>query len=67
MMMTPDAMMGVKKPDLDERKEVKVKLPVQQLLKLHYLKLTNRQTFSEVVKEALTEYFEKIEAERQTR
>ena len=35
-MVTTDELMGIKKPDMNEMKEVKVKLPVRQLLKLHY-------------------------------
>lgn len=59
--------MGIQKPDQKALKEVKVKLPVQQLLKLHYLKLTSGATFSKVIAEALTDYFESIEnaAERE--
>lgn len=55
--MLTDSLMGVKKPDLNEMKEVKVKLPVRQLLRLHYLKLTTNQNFSDVVAEALRRYF----------
>lgn len=57
-MVTADELMGIKKPDLTELKEVKVKLPVKQLLKLHYLKLTSNKNFSDVVAEALTKYFD---------
>ncbi len=60
-MMTHEELMGIKKPDMNELKEVKVKLPVRQLLKLHYLKLTSSRTFSEVVTEALRDYFEQFE------
>lgn len=59
-MMTNDQLMGIKKPDMTELKEVKVKLPVKQLLKLHYLKLTSNQNFSDVVSQALTKYFDEI-------
>ncbi len=60
-MMTHEELMGIKKPDMNELKEVKVKLPVRQLLKLHYLKLTSSRTFSEVVTEALADYFNQFE------
>ena len=63
-MVTADQLMGIKKPDMNEMKEVKVKLPVRQLLKLHYMKLTSSRTFSDVVSEALGEYFGALEAER---
>lgn len=60
-MLNQDALMGIKKPDMNEMKEVKVKLPVRQLLKLHYMKLTSSRTFSDVVSEALSEYFTEID------
>ncbi len=63
-MVTTDQLMGIKKPDMNEMKEVKVKLPVRQLLKLHYMKLTSSRTFSDVVSEALGEYFGQLEAEK---
>ncbi len=61
-MMTTDDLMGIKKPDMNEMKEVKVKLPVRQLLKLHYMKLTSSRTFSDVVSEALADYFSSHES-----
>ncbi|MGB1586722.1 MAG: hypothetical protein ACPHID_06725 [Thermoplasmatota archaeon] len=60
-MVTTDELMGIKKPDMNEMKEVKVKLPVRQLLKLHYMKLTSSRTFSDVVSEALGDYFGSLE------
>ena len=63
-MMTSDQLMGIKKPDMTELKEVKVKLPVKQLLKLHYLKLTSNLNFSDVVSQALTKYFDEIAPRR---
>jgi hypothetical protein len=62
-MITNDDLMGIKKPDMSELKEVKVKLPVKQLLKLHYLKLTSNRNFSDVVEEALSRYFDEIKAQ----
>lgn len=56
-MMDRDRLMGIERPDMDELKEVKVKIPVKQLLRLHYLKLTGGRTFSDVVSEALGDYF----------
>ena len=63
-MVTTDELMGIKKPDMNEMKEVKVKLPVRQLLKLHYMKLTSSRTFSDVVSEALGDYFGSLEDSR---
>lgn len=60
-MLDADAMLGIQKMDHDGVKEVKVKLPVKQLLKLHYLKLTSGKTFSSVITTALHDYFNEIE------
>lgn len=56
-MLTDDQLMGIRKKDMAELKEIKVKLPVQYLINLHYLKLTGSQGISDVVTQALTEYF----------
>ena len=48
---------GVKKPNLSALKELKVKLPVRLLVNLHYVKLTQSRGISDVVNEALTQYF----------
>lgn len=48
---------GVKKANLSELKELKVKLPVRLLVNLHYVKLTQSRGISDVVNEALTQYF----------
>lgn len=61
-MMDRDRLMGIERPDMDELKEVKVKIPVKQLLRLHYLKLTGGRTFSDVVSEALGDYFTEQQA-----
>ena len=60
-MLNADMMLGIKKVDPEALKEVKIKIPVRQLLRLHYLKLTAGRTFSEVIASALVEHFEKIE------
>ena len=64
-MLTTDQLMGIKKADMTELKEVKVKLPVRQLLRLHYVKLTSSRTFSDLVSEALQEYFDGEDSERE--
>lgn len=56
-MITDDQLLGIRKKDMSELKEIKVKLPVQYLINLHYLKLTSSQGISDVVTQALTEYF----------
>jgi predicted nucleic acid-binding Zn-ribbon protein len=57
-MLTDDELMGIKKRDMAQLKEIKVKLPVRYLINLHYVKLTSNQNISDVVNSALTRYFE---------
>lgn len=45
--------------DLDEQREIKVKLPIELHLKLHALKITRRKGLSQVVLEALEQYLAK--------
>ena len=52
-----ELVVGVKKANLGELKELKVKLPVRLLVNLHYVKLTQSRGISEVVNEASTQYF----------
>lgn len=60
-MLNADLMLGIKTIDRDALKEVKIKIPVRQLLRLHYLKLTAGRTFSEVIATALADHFERTE------
>lgn len=48
---------GTSAKQLDETKEVKVKLPVGILIKLHGLKLLKGQNISDTVTTALERYF----------
>lgn len=48
-------------PDLNEAREIKVKLPVSLHIKLHGIKITRHRSISQVVLEALEEYFKKME------
>ena len=57
-MISDDSLAGIRKADMNELKELKVKLPVQFLINLHYLKLTQSRGISDVVNQALTEYFQ---------
>jgi len=57
-MISDDTLAGIRKADMNELKELKVKLPVQFLINLHYLKLTQSRGISDVVNQALTEYFQ---------
>ncbi|MHB1262501.1 MAG: hypothetical protein ACYC2H_12385 [Thermoplasmatota archaeon] len=44
----------------DETREVKVKLPVDQILRLHYTRMKKRENFSQIVSTALSRYFEEL-------
>lgn len=45
-------------PGLDaEVREVKVKLPVDQIMRLHYARMKQGSNFSKIVSSALTRYF----------
>ena len=48
-------------PDMTEAREIKVKLPVSLHIKLHGIKITRHRSISQVVLEALEEYFKKME------
>lgn len=50
-------------PDLSEAREIKVKLPVSLHIKLHGLKITKHRAISDVVLEALEDYFARLERE----
>lgn len=54
---TPFPNLGAETADL---KEVKVKLPVEQVLRLHYTRMTKRKNFSDIVSSALTRYFDEF-------
>lgn len=55
-----DFLFGKDEAKLDERREVKVRIPVAYLIKLHGIKLLNGQGISETVTEALALYFEAV-------
>lgn len=55
-----DFLFGKDEAKLDERREVKVRIPVAYLIKLHGIKLLNGQGISETVTEALGLYFEAV-------
>lgn len=49
--------------DPDEQKEIKVKLPVRQHIKLHSIKLMMNQNISTTVERALEAYFDILREE----
>lgn len=44
-----------------EVREVKVKLPVDQVLRLHYTRIKGGQNFSQIVSSALSRYFQDLQ------
>jgi hypothetical protein len=64
-MLTDDYWLTTKK-NLDEPKEIKVKIPIRHLVKLHYLKIARGREISASVVEALTEYFERESLKKAT-
>ncbi|MBW3583958.1 MAG: hypothetical protein KY455_12765 [Euryarchaeota archaeon] len=55
---------GSQNQALTETKEVKIRLPVAHLIKLHGLKLVKGRNISDTVSAALTDYFAKMNAEQ---
>ncbi|HET6399640.1 MAG TPA: hypothetical protein VFH47_08825 [Candidatus Thermoplasmatota archaeon] len=55
--MDTQKLLGIRPADPTSLREVKVKLPVSQLLRLHLHKMTSARTFSAIVDDALQEYF----------
>jgi hypothetical protein len=47
-------------PEEAELREVKVKLPVDQILRLHYARMKKRENFSQIVSSALSRYFNEL-------
>lgn len=56
-----EALSPVSRPDMDPvLREVKVKLPVEQVLQLHYVRMKSRRNFSDVVGSALRKYLNEL-------
>lgn len=66
-MLLEELVVGSRKVNLDELKELKVKVPVRLLVNLHYLKITQSRPISEIVNEALVEYFQHATANAKAR
>ncbi len=61
-MLTDDEMLGIKKANPESLKEIKVKLTVRQFQQLQYVKLNSQRNTSQVVREALSDYFDDLRA-----
>ncbi len=55
---------GTQQEELNKTKEVKMRIPVSQLIRLHSLKLLKGQNISETVAKALTVYFDQVDADK---
>jgi hypothetical protein len=54
----------VKDIDLEQRRETKVRLPIHLHLKLQTLRIARKMPIGDVVRDALQEYFKKVDQER---
>lgn len=57
-------MIDAKKTDKQALREMKVKIPVHQHIRLHALKIRDGQQISETVERALADYFDRYLARR---
>lgn len=55
---------GTQKRELEQTKEVKMRLPVGHLIRLHSMKLLHGQNISDTVAKALESYFEKMDSDK---
>lgn len=60
-----DILFGKPRRDLDEPKELKIKLPLRYHVRLHSLKLLRKQNIAESVMRALDDYFSRNAPVRQ--
>lgn len=56
---------GTSANELKETKEVKMRIPIAHLIRLHGLKLLSGQNISETVTKALEVYFAQVDAEKE--
>lgn len=56
---------GTNASELKETKEVKMRIPIAHLIRLHGLKLLSGQNISETVTKALDHYFQHVDEGRQ--
>lgn len=64
-MLADEALLGIRKPDTNELKSLKVKLPLRHVLLLHRMRIVGNRTVSEIVEQALNDYLE-AQRRRQT-
>jgi hypothetical protein len=63
--MLEEQMMGIRRPNLNEIKPLKLHLPLNYVLALHRMRIVGNKSVSEIVQDALHTYFEEVKAEKQ--
>ena len=63
-MMLEEQMMGIRRPNMNELKPLKLHLPLNYVLALHRMRIVGDKSVSEVVAQALETYFDEVKAER---
>lgn len=64
MMLEDDGLTPSEGPELDALRQVKLRLPTDQVMKLHRLRILKSEPISNFVADALDQYFEEIKAAR---
>lgn len=59
-MITDDTLMGRKRKNMEAPKEIKVRVPVGSIIKLHFVKVSTGQDISQTVTKALDQYFDNL-------
>ena len=62
--MIEEQMMGIRRPNLNEIKPLKLHLPLNYVLALHRMRIVGNKSVSEIVHDALATYFEEVKAEK---
>jgi hypothetical protein len=62
--MLEEQLSGVRRPNLAEIKPIKLQLPLQYVLALHRMRIVGNRSVSEIVEQALENYFDEARAEK---
>lgn len=62
--MLEEQLMGVRRPNLNEIKPLKLHLPLNYVLALHRMRIVGNKSVSEIVEDALQTYFDEVKAEK---
>jgi hypothetical protein len=64
-MMTDDSLMGIRREKPEEPRQIKLRLPMDQVMKLHRLRILRGKPISEFVADALDSFFEEERTRRE--